>query len=75
MSDSRMRAKGARKADVPRTFWSVREFAETTGLAVDTVYRMISRGELGAVRLGGEHRIPNAELDRIVEQALSARSA
>lgn len=72
MSDQRMRAKGAVKADVPRVFYSVREFAQAAGLAVDTVYRMIARGELGSIPLGGEHRIPVREVDRLIEAALAA---
>lgn len=72
MSDSRLRAKAAPKAaGVPRLFWSVREFAEATGLAVDTVYRLIARGELAAVRLG-ELRIPNSEIERLISEACGA---
>jgi len=64
------RAKGMPKADVPRAFWSVNEFATITGLAQDTVYRMIRASKLGAVRLGGEWRIPNQEVERLTAEAM-----
>jgi excisionase family DNA binding protein len=63
------RAKGKVKADVPRTFWSVREFAATTGISIDTCYRLLQRGEVRWVQLGGEKRIPNSELERLLAEA------
>ncbi len=50
---------------VQREFYTVEEFAAACYLAKDTVYRMRSRGELTAIRLGGEWRIPREELDRL----------
>ena len=75
MSDRSWRAKTAPKADVPRLFWSVREFAGALGLNVETVYRLIARHELAAVKVGGEHRIPNSEIERLTDEAQAARSA
>lgn len=63
--------KGAVQADVPREFYTIREFASATCLAVDTVYRMRTRGDLAAVRLGGEWRIPREEIDRLKAAALA----
>lgn len=69
------RAKGiAKAADVPRLFWSVREFATATGLATDTVYRMVAAGQLAHVRLG-EIRIPHSEIERLTAEAQSNLSA
>jgi excisionase family DNA binding protein len=69
------RAKGVAKADVPRLFWSVREFATTTGLSIDTVYRLMHAGELAHTKIAGEYRIPNAELDRLTAAAFERRPA
>jgi excisionase family DNA binding protein len=55
---------------VQREFYTVQEFAAITCLAVDTVYRMRTRGALAAVRLGGEWRIPREEIDRLKAAAL-----
>ena len=73
MSD--YRAKGVAKADVPRVLWSVREFATATGLAVDSVYRLIHSGELAHTPLLGEYRIPHSEIERLVADAFERRTA
>lgn len=69
------RAKGQVQADVPREFWSVREFAATFGVNQHTIYRMCNRGELAWVPVGGEKRIPNSELERLLAEAYGRRSA
>lgn len=69
------RAKGKVAADVPRHFWSVREFAATTGVSLDTVYRLIRGGQLACTHIGGEKRIPNSELERLLSEAYERRSA
>lgn len=69
------RAKGKIDADVPRTFWSVREFAATLGVNQHTIYRACRRGEIAWVRVGGEKRIPNSELDRLLNEAYSRRAS
>jgi excisionase family DNA binding protein len=63
------RAKGKVQADVPRTFWSVKEFAAALGVSLDTVYRMTRTGELAFTWVGGEKRIPNTELERLLAEA------
>jgi excisionase family DNA binding protein len=75
MTAARDRAKGNVKADVPRVAWSVREFAAATGISIDTTYRLLDRGEVGWFQLGGEKRIPNTELERLLAEAEGRRSA
>lgn len=75
MTAARDRAKGNVQADVPRTFWSVREFAATTGISIDTTYRLIKRRQLKCVQLGREKRIPNTELERLLSEAEAQVSA
>ena len=48
-----------------RGFLSASEAAAVLGLSSRTVYRMLSRGDLNAVRVGGSIRIPIAELERL----------
>jgi len=60
---------------VPRNAWSVKEFAAAWGVNVNTVYRLINTGQLAWTWIGGEKRIPNAELDRLMAEAMDRRSA
>lgn len=69
------RAKGKVQADVPRLWWSVREFAAAFGVNVNTVYRLLDREELAWTWVGGEKRIPTSELDRLMAEAMDRRSA
>lgn len=69
------RAKGVAKADVPRLFWSVREFATATGLSVDSVYRLMHSGELAHTTSLGEYRIPHSEIERLTAEAQERRTA
>lgn len=69
------RAKGQVQADVPRTFWSVKEFAATLGVNVNTVYRLITDDKLAWTWVGGEKRIPNSELERLLSEAYGRVSA
>lgn len=69
------RAKGEVQADVPRNAWSVREFAAALGVNKHTIYRACNRGEIAWVQVGGEKRIPNAELERMVAEAYKQASA
>lgn len=74
MSD--YRAKGVAKADVPRLFWSVREFATATGVSIDSVYRSMHAGELAHTKMpGGEYGIPNMEIERLTAEAFERRTA
>lgn len=69
------RAKGKVQADVPRNAWSVREFAATLGVNVHTVYRLIKDNKLASFPFGGELRIPNSELERLMAEAYERVSA
>lgn len=73
MSDTR--AKGQVQADVPRLWWSAREFAAATGCAIDTVYRLMRKGGLAWEWIGGEKRIPNSEMERLLSGAEARRTA
>jgi excisionase family DNA binding protein len=55
--------------EVQREFYTIAEFAAACYLATDTVYRMRSRGDIHAVRLGGEWRIPRTEIERLTAAA------
>lgn len=72
MSDPRAKANVV-TADVPRNAWSVREFAATLGVNVHTIYRLIKHGQLAWFPVGGEKRIPNSELDRLLAEAYERR--
>lgn len=69
------RAKGHVEANVPRMWWSVKEFAAATGVALDTVYRWTNRGQIEWTWLGGEKRIPNSEMERLLTEAKQRRTA
>ncbi len=47
----------------------INEAAELLAVDRRTVYRLIARGELRAVRIGARQRIPAAEIDRITRPA------
>jgi excisionase family DNA binding protein len=72
---SSTRAKGHVEADVPRLWWSVKEFAAATGVALDTVYRWTKNGKVAWTWLGGEKRIPNSEMERLFAEAEQRRTA
>jgi excisionase family DNA binding protein len=63
------RAKGNITANVPRIAWSVREFAAAIGVNYQTGLAMIHSGEVGHFKAGGEYRIPQAEIERLLSQA------
>lgn len=60
------RAKGNITADVPRLAWTVREFAAAIGVNYQTALRMIHDGQVGHFKAGGEYRIPQAEIERLL---------
>jgi excisionase family DNA binding protein len=66
------RRKGAINESVPRLWWSVREFAATAGLNYETALREIHKGTFAARKFGGEYRIPDAELQRVINEAMDA---
>jgi excisionase family DNA binding protein len=63
------RAKGNIKADVPRIAWTVREFAAAINVNYQTALAMIHTGQVGHFRAGGEYRIPNSEIERLLAEA------
>jgi excisionase family DNA binding protein len=63
------RAKGNITADVPRLAWTVREFAAAIGVNYQTALRMVHNGQVGHFKAGGEYRIPNQDLERLVTVA------
>lgn len=69
------RAKGQVQADVSRLWWSAKEFASATGCALDTVYRLMRNGGLEWTWIGGEKRIPNSEMERLLAEAQARRTA
>lgn len=46
--------------------FSVQEAAEIFGISPITVYRLVRRGELKAVRFGRRVRIPRSEVERLL---------
>lgn len=53
----------------PPAFLSQREYAEEIRVSVKTVMRMIDRGDLAVVKIGGSVRIPWSEVDRFLDAA------
>ncbi len=57
---------------------TVREAASYLRISARTVYRLIESGQIGAVRIGKQWRIPVTDLpgrDHVVEPAVVERSA
>ncbi len=54
---------------LPRLAWSVREVSIQLGLAYDAVLKAVHEGQIEAIRIGKHHRIPDAELTRLVGEA------
>ena len=50
---------------------SVAEAAKVLGVSRPTAYRLAKNGGLPLVGLGGRHRVPVAELERMVGQKIS----
>ena len=61
--------------DIQRDGLTVKEFAARWGVSTDTVYRAARAGKLACVLVGGEKRIPVAELDRLTVEAYERVSA
>ena len=49
---------------VVRPYLSVRELADYLGVSRHTAYALVRRGAVPSVRVGGQYRIPRAELER-----------
>jgi excisionase family DNA binding protein len=52
-----------------------REAAEYLGLGYETLIDLIHNGEVPACKIGGTWRIPQAALEKCIEDKLAARSA
>ena len=57
-----------------RQFFTVPEFAETMRVSKQHIYKMVSDGEVRAVRVGARIVIPDSEIDRLLEEAGKAAS-
>lgn len=53
--------------DLPRRAWSPREVAAQLSLPYETVLSMIHSGQLGAFKAGRYYRIPDRELERLLQ--------
>lgn len=69
------RAKGNIAADVPRIAYTVMEFAAGIHVNYQTALNMVHAGTVGHFRVGGEFRIPVAEVERLINEALERRTA
>jgi hypothetical protein len=58
--------KGDALPGVPRSAWSIKEFAATLGIGYYTAYRMVTRQEVKSFRVLGEIRVPDSELQRLL---------
>ena len=55
-----------RKGSPTGEYLSPMQFAATLDLCEETVYRLIARGELAAVRVGRRLRLPRKQLDSLL---------
>ena len=55
-----------------RLAYPINESARMLGVSRRTVYQLLARGELRAVRVGARQRIPAAELARITRPSEAA---
>jgi excisionase family DNA binding protein len=60
-------AREAREQERRRAY-SVRETARTTNLSYATIYRLIGKGKLRTVKIGGRRLIPASALDALLEE-------
>lgn len=60
------------RSDVIPAIYRIPEVADMLRLHRASVYRLVKRGDLKAVRIGSSLRIPARELERLLEQAESA---
>lgn len=47
-------------------FYTVKEVAERLRVSLKTIYRMVERDEIRAIRLGDVYRIPRESLDTLL---------
>src|SRR5690349_14310528 len=62
-------AKNAKKPDPYPPVYTVDEFAKIFKISRTAVRTLIRKGEIPAVRIGSEHRIPQAVIDHYFAQA------
>ncbi|WP_435070424.1 helix-turn-helix domain-containing protein [Amycolatopsis thermoflava] len=58
--------------DAARDAYRTDEVADRLGVPYRTVMRAISRGEIGAIKLGRYYVVPRSELERLLGQAKAA---
>lgn len=58
-----------------RRFLTVRELADFYRVSLKTAYQLVSSGEVPSVRVGGQLRIPRAELDQQLTDAIGKYAA
>jgi excisionase family DNA binding protein len=58
-----------------RLYFTIAEVAELFNISTKTVRRLIARGELRAVRIGGKHLIPATEVARLQESVEAGHGA
>lgn len=51
-----------------RAYISIRDLASYLGVSRRTAYDLVNKGSVPSVRIGGQHRIPRAELERQLAQ-------
>jgi excisionase family DNA binding protein len=59
----------AKRRQIPRASYSVREYAQAHGVGVSTVWRWLAQGKLASTKLpSGVRRIPASEFNRVAGQ-------
>jgi excisionase family DNA binding protein len=59
-------------AGMRRRGFSVLEIAAALGVSDEQVYALVANGEIGHVRIGRHIRVPDFELDRLLNKAVAA---
>ncbi len=59
------------KIHMPETFLTVKEVARRLAVGRTTVYELIARQELMAIKIGRARRIPESALERWIAQQLT----
>ncbi|ANZ35325.1 hypothetical protein BBK82_03720 [Lentzea guizhouensis] len=75
MSVSKRRKDAASTGEVELKFYTVDQAAEALQLNYYTVIRLISDGEIAAVKWGKEWRIPVAEIDAFIADLMKQSAA
>lgn len=59
--------------ELPETMWTTAQVATAYQVTTETVRNWIERGELKAVKLGNEWRIPNSDLVQFTKERYATR--